>query len=107
MGNTIGKGNRFMFLAFLMIETVAMSSGLAVAILRVHQSMRADDYLDGMPWIALFILGDGFLLIGVTALMATQVHHCRDYLRFTASHIEQIFGTLQLEMAIGMLLLLR
>lgn len=76
VGNTIGKGNRFLFLTFLVVETVAMSSGMAVAILRVHQSVTGDDYLPSIPWIALFILGDGFLLIGVTALMITQVFPC-------------------------------
>lgn len=50
-----------------------MSAGLSVAILRVHQAMSAEDYLPGIPWIAVFILGDGFLLMGVTALMVTQV----------------------------------
>ena len=64
-----------MFLAFLMIETVAMSSGMAVACLRVHQALKSDESLTGIPWIAVFILGDGFLLIGVTALMVTQVGH--------------------------------
>ena len=62
-----------MFLAFLIIETVAMSSGMAVAALRVQQAFKSDESLTGIPWIVVFILGDGFLLIGVTALMVTQV----------------------------------
>lgn len=72
VGNTIGKGNRFLFLAFLIIETIAMSSGLAVAILRVQQAWKASEALIGIPWIVVFIMGDGLLLMGVTALMLTQ-----------------------------------
>ena len=77
VGNTIGKGNRFLFLAFLLVETVAMSSGLAVAIVRMHQATKSSDWsaLDGIPWILAFLVGDGFMLIGVAALMATQVSH--------------------------------
>lgn len=75
VGNTIGKGNRFLFLAFLLVETVAMSSGLAVAIVRMHQVTKSSEWsaTEGIPWILAFLVGDGFMLIGVAALMATQV----------------------------------
>ena len=75
VGNTIGKGNRFLFLAFLLVETVAMSSGLAVAIVRMHQATRGSEWsaIEGIPWMLAFLVGDGFMLIGVAALMATQV----------------------------------
>jgi len=74
VGNTIGKGNRFLFLAFLLVETVAMSSGLAVAIVRMHQVTKSSEWsaTEGIPWILAFLVGDGFMLIGVAALMATQ-----------------------------------
>ena len=75
VGNTIGKRNRFLFLAFLIIETVAMTAGAIMAILRIHQASTAMEWADaeGLPWIVAFIIGDGFMLFGVTALMATQV----------------------------------
>jgi uncharacterized membrane protein YhaH (DUF805 family) len=77
VGNTIGKGNRFLFLAFLLVETVAMSSGLAVAIVRMHQASKSSEWsaIEGIPWILAFLVGDGFMLIGVAALMATQASH--------------------------------
>ena len=75
VGNTIGKGNRFLFLVFLLIETAAMTAAAATAGLRIHQASLSQEWANvhGMAWIVVFIIGDVFMLIGVAALAGTQV----------------------------------
>lgn len=75
VGNTIGKGNRFQFLAFLLIEEFAMAAGCLVAIVRLHQTHAGPEWdtVQEVPWVLAFIVGDIFMLLGVTALAATQV----------------------------------
>ena len=64
-----------MFLMFLIIETIAMISGLSVAIYRMRQLSQKMIWqgADGVVWVVAFILLDGIVLLGVTALMLTQV----------------------------------
>lgn len=75
VGNTIGKRNRFLFLAFLVIEDIAMASGAVIAIHRLHQTHKGPEWsnAEGVPWILAFIIGDVFMMLGVSALMVTQV----------------------------------
>lgn len=54
-----------------------MVSSLGVAILRMHQlttrHRRNVQGVHGTGWVAVFILLDGLVLLGVFALMSTQV----------------------------------
>lgn len=74
VGNTIGKRNRFLFLAFLVIEDFAMGSSAVIALLRLHQTHQGSAWgdADGVPWMVAFVIGDIFMMLGVTALMVTQ-----------------------------------
>lgn len=64
-----------MFLAFLIIEDLAMGGGAGIAILRLLHARKAPEWTqaEGLAWIIAFIVGDVFMMLGVTALMVTQV----------------------------------
>ena len=73
-----------------------------MAILRIHQASTAMEWADaeGLPWIVAFIIGDCFMLFGVTALMATQVstQTCE---RFGSLHVGQRVRERDLSVSIG------
>ena len=74
VGNTVGKGNRHLFLIFLWLELFAMIMSAAVTCVRLHQVYALDSWMDvsGIPWMILFVVADGFVALSVGALAVTQ-----------------------------------
>ena len=74
VGNCVGKGNRHLFLIFLWLELFAMLISAVVTCFRLHQAYKRDSWVEvtGIPWMILFVILDGFVLMSVGALAVTQ-----------------------------------
>lgn len=74
VGNTIGKGNRHLFMIFLWLELFAMVISAVVTCIRLHQVYDLASWVDvsGIPLMILFVVVDGFVLLSVGALAITQ-----------------------------------
>lgn len=74
VGNCVGKGNRHLFLIFLWLELFAMLISAGVTCFRLHQAYVLDSWVEvsGVPWMILFVIVDGFVLMSVGALAVTQ-----------------------------------
>ena len=75
VGNTIGQGNRHLFLAFLWVELCAMVGVAGVTALRLHHvaRRRGHDPHGALPWALAFLVVDVVVLGSVAALAITQV----------------------------------
>jgi hypothetical protein len=74
VGNCVGKGNRHLFLIFLWLELFAMLISAVVTCFRLHQAYKLDSWVEvsGIPWMIMFVILDGFVLMSVGALAVTQ-----------------------------------
>ena len=72
VGNTIGKGNRGIFLLFLWLELYALLGSLVVAVLQMHNTIQSGLWTDRLVWVMVFLIVDAFVGISVAVLAVAQ-----------------------------------
>jgi palmitoyltransferase len=72
VGNTIGKGNRHIFLLFLWLELYALLASLVVAVLQLHYAIQSGLWTDRLVWVMVFLIVDAFVGISVAVLAVAQ-----------------------------------
>ena len=72
VGNTIGKGNRHLFLVFLWLELYALLASVTIASLQLRAALLAGAWSERMAWMAFFLVLAGFVSVSVAVLAIAQ-----------------------------------
>eukprot|EP00877_Chromochloris_zofingiensis_P000754 jgi/Chrzof1/1067/Cz01g38320.t1 len=72
VGNTIGKGNRHLFLVFLWLELYALLVSVTLAVVRLRHQVLSGTWSNNLAWTMVFVIIDGFVSISVAVLAIAQ-----------------------------------
>eukprot|EP00775_Hariotina_reticulata_P006397 gene6397-6628_t len=72
VGNTIGKGNRHLFLVFLWLELYALLTSCGVAVWQTRAAVAAGVWSEQLVWIVVFLVLSAFVSISVAVLAVAQ-----------------------------------
>jgi hypothetical protein len=72
VGNTIGKGNRHLFLVFLWLELYALLTSCGVAVWQTRAAVAAGIWSERLVWIVVFLVLSAFVSISVAVLAVAQ-----------------------------------
>jgi len=72
VGNTIGKGNRHLFLVFLWLELYALITSVSVGISQLRGAVLGGIWNERLGWITFFLILGAFVSISVGVLAVAQ-----------------------------------
>eukprot|EP00879_Flechtneria_rotunda_P014039 GHRR01014666.1.p1 GENE.GHRR01014666.1~~GHRR01014666.1.p1 ORF type:complete len:501 (+),score=212.11 GHRR01014666.1:1155-2657(+) len=72
VGNTIGKGNRHLFLVFLWLELYALLTSCGVTISQLRNAVAVGFWGERMVWMVAFLIIGSFVSISVAVLAVAQ-----------------------------------